>query len=412
MGTASADREALEDALDDEEGVMLVLELELEVEVAVDDIVDDGEEVSDAEEEGVADAIDVALGLAEELEDDVGEAVLLLEDVGDSEPLAVDDAEGVILADIDTDALGDELDVDDADADIDTDALGDELDVDDADADIDTDALGDELDVDDADADIDTDALGDELDVDDADADIDTDALGDELDVDDADADIDTDALGDELDVDDADADIDTDALGDELDVDDADADIDTDALGDVDEVGVGDADAAIQSEAHVALNEPAPLVAKSELTHCPLRRGCFMHVLQSLSEQKKRSKPTLDATGKTTNEEPSIFLVQVDDFTLTKDLSGPMQSLSSEYSIVQRPHCNGGGRASTGPHSIRIEDFGPAGEHAPEMKRSERQFLLQNGSVQTMLVPLRLSSSQATIKLDSNPCRWQNGDC
>ena len=130
------------------------------------------------------------------------------------------------------------------------------------------------------------------------------------------------------------------------------------------------------------------------------------MHVLQSLSEQKKRSKPTLDATGKTTNEEPSIFLVQVDDFKLTKDLSGPMQSLSSEYSIVQRPHCNGGGRASTGPHSIRIEDFGPAGEHAPEMKRSERQFLLQNGSVQTMLVPLRLSSSQATIKLDSNPCR------
>jgi hypothetical protein len=336
MGTASADREALEDALDDEEGVMLVLELELEleVEVAVDDIVDDGEEVSDAEDEGLADAIDVALGLAEELEDDVGVAVVMLEDVGDSEPLAVDDAEGVILADIDTDALGDELDVDDADADIDTDALGDELDVDDADADIDTDALGDELDVDDADA------------------------------------------------------------------------DIDTDALGDVDEVGVGDADAAIQSEAHVALNEPAPLVAKSELTHCPLRRGCFMHVLQSLSEQKKRSKPTLDATGKTTNEEPSIFLVQVDDFKLTKDLSGPMQSLSSEYSIVQRPHCNGGGRASTGPHSIRIEDFGPAGEHAPEMKRSERQFLLQNGSVQTMLVPLRLSSSQATIKLDSNPCR------
>jgi hypothetical protein len=105
------------------------------------------------------------------------------------------------------------------------------------------------------------------------------------------------------------------------------------------------------------------------------------------------------------------MFLVQDDDLTLIKLRSGPIQSLSSEYSIVHRPQVRGGGRAATGPHSILIDDLGPAGAHAPEMNLSERQFWLQKESEQTVLEPLRLSSSHATIKEDW-PCLWQKGNC
>lgn len=130
-----------------------------------------------------------------------------------------------------------------------------------------------------------------------------------------------------------------------------------------------------MQSEAQDALKLPAPVSSKLLLTHCPPRSGCFVHVLQSLSEQKKMSRPTLPFTGKTIKELPSMFRVQVEALTFMKDLSGPMQSLNSEYSIVQRPQVNGGGFASTAPQSILIEANGPAGVHAPEMNRSERQF-------------------------------------
>ena len=109
----------------------------------------------------------------------------------------------------------------------------------------------------------------------------------------------------------DADALVDGLTLVDACDVEDADGVLVTDAVVVVDAageglaIGVGEAVsvAGAHGSAQVARSEPAPVAAASDPTQTPATRGRFRQLKQFASEQWKRSRPGVPATGCTMKE-------------------------------------------------------------------------------------------------------------